>query len=55
MITQQVNEFMQLSKILLENSALLPPTFNDLEQWIAFRKWCNTRIYLKDMVKHWVF
>lgn len=46
---------MQLSKILLENSAMLPPTFQDLEIWISFRRFMNKRFHLKEIVKHFVF
>lgn len=34
----QVNEFMQLSKIILENKAMTPPAFDDLECWVRLRK-----------------
>lgn len=46
---------MQLSKILLENSAMLPPDFEDIHTWIAFRRWCNTHLHLKVIVRHWIF
>ena len=38
---QQVNEFMQLSKIILNNSVMFPPMFDDIEAWLAFRKFIN--------------
>ena len=38
---QQVNEFMELSKILLYNSAMYPPTYDDITAWIDFRKYMN--------------
>lgn len=43
---------MQFSKILLENSAMFPPTFDDISQWVNFRKFLNKRFYLKSIVKH---
>ena len=55
LITQQVNQFMQFSKILLENSAMFPPTFDDVSQWVNFRKFLNKRFGLKSIVKHWGF
>lgn len=46
---------MQLSKILLENSVMLPPNFEDIHIWIAFRSWCNRKLHLKSIVRHWIF
>lgn len=37
----QVNEFMQLCKILQSNSSMLPPSFHDWDRWIRLRKWLN--------------
>jgi hypothetical protein len=44
---------MQLSKILLENSAMLPPDFDDIESWVKLRKYVNEKFHLKEKVKHW--
>lgn len=46
---------MQLSKLLLENSAMLPPSFDDIECWVSFRKYMNNHFHLKTIVKHWIF
>lgn len=46
---------MQLTKLLLENSAMLPPTFDDIEVWVKFRKFMNNTFKLKVIVKHWMF
>jgi len=46
---------MELSKILLYNSAMRPPTHDDLRCWIRFRKWINRKWHLKKIVKHWLF
>ncbi len=40
---------------MLENSAMLPPSFDDVEIWVKFRKFLNTKLRLKTIVKHWVF
>lgn len=53
--TIQVNEFMQLSKIILENKAMTPPAFDDIKAWVDFRKFMNTRFHLKAIVNHWLF
>jgi hypothetical protein len=34
---QQVNEFMQLSKVILYNSVMYPPRFDDITVWLKFR------------------
>ena len=52
---QQVNEFMQLSKIILENRAMMPPNFDDIQAWIRFRMFCKERLHLKSIVHHWIF
>lgn len=46
---------MQLSKLILYNTILYPPSFDDLELWIEFRRIVNNAINLKDIVNHWVF
>lgn len=46
---------MQLTKLMLENSAMLPPSFDDLEGWVKFRKYMNKNLHLKTIVKHWGF
>jgi hypothetical protein len=32
---------MQLSKIILYNSVMYPPRFDDVELWLGFRTWVN--------------
>jgi hypothetical protein len=54
-LIKQVNQFMKLSKILLENSAMLPPSFDDLEVWMNFRKILIAKFRIKDIVKHLAF
>jgi hypothetical protein len=51
----QVNEFMQLSKIILENKAMTPPAFDDLECWVRLRKMLQEKFKLKAVVQHWIF
>ena len=46
---------MKLSKILLENSAMLPPSFDDLEIWMDFRKFLIAKFRIKDIVQHLAF
>lgn len=46
---------MELSKILVYNSAMYPPAYDDIPAWITFRKWVNTNLHLKSIVKHWLF
>lgn len=43
----QVFEFMQLSKIILENKVMTPPSFDDLECWVNFRKFMKETFHLK--------
>jgi hypothetical protein len=43
----QVFEFMQLSKIILENKVMTPPSFDDLEWWVNFRKFMKETFHLK--------
>lgn len=50
-----MNEFIQLSKIILENKAMTPPKYDDLEWWINFRGFMNQTLRLKFLVKHWIF
>ena len=46
---------MQISKILLENEAMLPPSYDDVKLWIDFRKFVNRNLHLKAIVKDWKF
>jgi hypothetical protein len=46
---------MQLAKILLDNEAMLPPRFDDLELWLQFRRFLNEQLCLKFIVHHWIF
>jgi hypothetical protein len=46
---------MQLSKLILYNTILYPPSFDDLEVWIEFRRIVNSNLNLKEIVNHWVF
>ena len=39
-------EFIQLGRILQENSALKPPIFKDVNKWVKFRKYINSKIPL---------
>lgn len=41
---------MQLSKILIYNSVMYPPRFDDLELWLSFRTNLNERFHLKEIV-----
>ena len=41
---------MQLSKIILYNSVMFPPRFDDLEILINFREFINKNLKLKDIV-----
>ena len=34
---------------------MLPPIFDDIQRWIDFRKFVNSRLKLKAIVKHWFF
>lgn len=44
---------MQLSKIILENSAMLPPDFDDIKSWVKLRRYVNEKFHLKEKVRHW--
>ena len=46
---------MQLSKILIYNSVMLPPKFDDIALWVDFRRYVNEQIHLKSIVQYWVF
>lgn len=46
---------MQLSKIILSNKVMTPPTFDDIEAWVKFRKFFNVQLQLKAIVRHWIF
>ncbi len=45
-----INEFMQLGRILQQNSNLRPPAFSDYAPWISFRKYVNEKFKLKDII-----
>jgi len=34
---------------------MYPPTYEDLNAWIEFRKYMNETFYIKKLVKHWLF
>jgi hypothetical protein len=51
--TIQINEFMQLCKILTKNSHMFPPQHDDFKPWVAFRKFINNQINLKGLVTSW--
>lgn len=46
---------MQISKILLENDAMMPPAFDDFKPWVSFRNFVNQKLHLKTIVKNWKF
>ena len=46
---------MQLSQIIIENRAMIPPTFDDIETWVKFRAFCKEKLHLKFIVHHWLF
>ena len=46
---------MQLSKLILNNSILYPPAFDDWQPWLNFRRFLNATFRLKDAVTHPVF
>jgi len=46
---------MQISKVLLKNEAMLPPSFDDWKWWIDFRSFINKKVHLKSIVKNWKF
>jgi len=46
---------MQLSQIILENRAMIPPRFDDIQAWVNFRTFCKERLHLKAIVTPWLF
>ena len=46
----QVNEYMQLCKILQSNKSMMPPQFQDWERWLKFRKYVNDKLRLKKII-----
>ena len=46
---------MQLSKLILYNTVLYPPAFDDLSIWLSFRQQANQLLSIKIIVTHWVF
>lgn len=47
----QVSEFMQLCKVLQANASMMPPSFHDWELWIRFRRFINSTLRLKAIIK----
>ena len=47
----QVNEYMQLCKILQSNSSMMPPMFQDWDRWLRFRWFINKKLKLKAMIR----
>jgi hypothetical protein len=45
---------MQLSHIILENRAMLPPMFDDVQLWVEFRVFMNSRFNIKAILQHWL-
>lgn len=45
-----VNEYMQLCKILMANSSMLPPKFHDWDRWLQFRRIINETFKLKQII-----
>ena len=41
---------MQLSKVLLKNSQMTPPKFDDLKIWLKFRAFVNKHLKLNEIV-----
>lgn len=46
---------MQLSKLILNNSILYPPSFDDWQAWLNFRNFINNTLRLKDIITHPIF
>jgi hypothetical protein len=46
---------MQLSKLILYNTVLYPPAFDDLSTWLSFREQANQLLHIKIIVTHWIF
>ena len=46
---------MELSKILIFNSAMHPPLHQDIPAWVTLRAFLNRHLHLKDIVKHFLF
>jgi hypothetical protein len=41
---------MQLCKMLQADRSMLPPTFNDLQIWLNFRRYINNKFKLKSVI-----
>lgn len=54
-LTQHVTEFMQLGRILQQNSSLKPPLIKDVKCWTKFRSVINSVLHLKTIVNSAVF
>lgn len=52
---QHVTEFMQLGRILQQNSSLKPPLLKDVKCWTKFRSFINSFLYLKTIVNSSAF
>ena len=50
-----MREFMNLGRAILDNSAMIPPSFDDVDCWVRFRNFMNETLHLQAVVKHWVF
>ena len=46
---------MKLGKIIIENSAMIPPSFDDIQLWIDFRNYMKNTLHVKAIVQHWIF
>ena len=46
---------MKLGKIIIENSAMIPPSFDDIQLWIDFRNYMKNSFHIKAIVQHWIF
>jgi hypothetical protein len=41
--------------MLQEDRSMIPPRFSDMEKWVSFRKFMNTKLKLKDVIQSKVF
>lgn len=46
---------MQLSKLILYNTVLYPPAFDDLSTWLSFREKANQLLKIKTIVNSGAF
>lgn len=49
--TIHINDFMQLGRILQQNSNLRPPVISDYASWIKFRNYLNENFKLKELIE----